>query len=62
MAQMLYAIVSKETGRIMTKKGNRAGKLGVFLKKDTAIRHAWRYGATEENSDIVEYQSVKEEQ
>lgn len=51
--QKLYAIVSKSDGRIMKK--HNGNKLGIFVQKGTALQHAWRYGATGDNFEIVEY-------
>lgn len=56
MKQKLYAIVSKETGRIM-KHGSKS-RLAIFSSTGMAEQHAWRYGAKEDNYRIVEYQQV----
>lgn len=58
MAQKLYAIVSKETGKIMKKRGN-SPRLGIFVAEGTAEHHAWRYGAKDGNYTIVQYEPVE---
>lgn len=52
----LYAIVSKDTGRIMT---NGNGRLGIFIKEGMVRRHAWRYGAKKDNFVIIPYTADK---
>ncbi|ALV21041.1 hypothetical protein NY10_421 [Carnobacterium antarcticum] len=50
-------IVDKETG--LVKKHHSKGTIAVFKSKEMAEKHAFRYGARNDNYRIVEYKPVE---